>query len=88
MNALNQMISPSLEARGFPHFILERELITESSIVPETIINPDPEAPALPHIAFADAVAESEANLTVLDQCIILALWHDFVYIRNLFFLF
>jgi tetratricopeptide (TPR) repeat protein len=49
----------------------------ENQSVPESIQNPDPDAPQLENIKFTEALPDSEANLSVLDQCIVLALCLD-----------
>lgn len=46
------------------------------SAVPETVENPDEFAPARDHIEFSEDLPESEGNLKVIDQCVILALWY------------
>jgi len=48
------------------------------AVIPETIQNPDPDAIQIESgIKFTDSVPDSEANLSVFDQCIILALCLD-----------
>uniref|UniRef100_A0A6B2L082 Uncharacterized protein n=1 Tax=Arcella intermedia TaxID=1963864 RepID=A0A6B2L082_9EUKA len=48
-----------------------------SANVPENVESPDPDAPRLDHTKFSEKVVDSDSNLLVIDQCIILALCLD-----------
>jgi len=48
---------------------------TPQSPLPQQVENPDPDAPAMAHVTFTEALPDAESTLSVLDQCIVLALW-------------